>query len=120
MGEEELRLQVELERLLLHPLGGLPPGVWVAERGVAHGGGGMRLARDGRVALAAFGCGAGFSHAGCSSLFVEAVVLRGGVGTADGLGAQHSAVSQVAHSGVAGSAGAAALRSWTFAFRRFG
>lgn len=54
MGEEEFRLQIQLEHLLLHPLCRLPPGVREAERGVAHGGGRVRLAGDGGVALAAF------------------------------------------------------------------
>lgn len=115
MGEEELRLQVELERLLLHPLYRLPPCVRVAERGVAHGRGRVRLAGDSRVALAAFCCRTGLPDAGGSSLLVEAVGLRE-VGTAHRLGAQHSTQGQVAHAGVAGSAGAATLRSCTFGF----
>lgn len=39
------------------PLCGLPPSVGVAERGVAHGRGWVRLAGHSRVALAALGCG---------------------------------------------------------------
>lgn len=113
--EEELRLQVELERLVPHPLRGLPPGVRVAERGVAHCRGRVRLAGDSRVALAALRSRAGLPDAGGGSLSVEAEELRG-VGAADRAGAQHSALGQVAHSGVAGSAGAAG--SWTFGFRR--
>lgn len=118
MGEEELSLQVQLERLLLHPLRRLPPGVGVAEGGVAHGGGRVRLAGDGGAALAAFCRRAGFPSAGGGCLFVEAVGLRG-VGAADRLGAQHSALGQVTHAGVAGSAEAGALHTWVFALRRF-
>ncbi len=110
MGEEELRLQVELERLLFHPLCRLPPSVRVAKRGVAHGRGRVRLAGDSRVALAAFCSRAGLFAAGGSSLFVEAVGLRE-VGAADRLGAQNSTQGQVAHAGVAGSAEAAAFHS---------
>lgn len=118
MGEEELRLQVELERFLLHPLCGLPPSVWVAERRVAHGRGRVRLDGDSRVALAAFCCRAGLPATGRSRLSEDAVGRRG-VGAADRLGAQHSALGQVAHAGVAGSSGAAALHSRAFGFRRF-
>lgn len=115
MREEELRLQVDLEGLLLHPLCGLPPSVRVAERGVAHGRGRVRQAGDSRVALGAFCCRTGLPDAGGSSLLVEAVGLRE-VGTARRLGAQHSAQGQVAHAGVAGAAGAATLRRWSFGF----
>lgn len=81
MREEELRLQVHPERLLFDPLCGLPPSVRVAERGVAHGRGRVRVAGDSRVALAAFDCGTGPPRAGGVGLFVEAVGL-GEVGAA--------------------------------------
>lgn len=117
MGEEELGLQVQPERLPLRPPGRLPPGVRVAERAVAHGRRRVRLAGDGGVALAALGRRAGLSPAGRSALLVETIVL-GGVGAAHRPGAQHSAPGQVAHAGVAGSARAAAARGRTLASRR--
>lgn len=79
----------------------------------------MRQAGDGRVALAALRSRAGLPDARRSGLSVEAVRLRE-VGTAHRAGAQRSAQSQVAHAGVAGSAGAAALRSWRFDFHVWG
>lgn len=103
VGEEELRLQVQLERLLARTPRGLPPGVGVAEGGVAHGGGRVRLAGDGGAAPAALRGGAGLPAAGGRALFVEAVRLRG-VEAAHRPGAEHSALGQVAHAGVAGSA----------------
>lgn len=109
MGEEELGLQVELERFLLRPLRRLPPSVGVAERRVAHGRRRVRLVGDGGAALAAFHGRAGVSDAGRRDLLEGAVGLRG-VGAADRLAAQRSAVDQVAYAGVAGSAGAAALQ----------
>lgn len=118
MSKEELSLQVQLERLLLYPLRRLPPCVMVAERGVAHRGGRVRLTGDARAALAAFCRRAGLLTAGCGHLFVEAEGLRG-VGPADRLCSQHSALGQVTHLGVTGSAETTILHSWTFAFRRF-
>lgn len=110
MREEELRLQVHLERLVLHALCRLPPSVRIAERRAAHGRRRVRLAWDSRVALAAFYCRAGLLDAGVSCLLVEAVGLRE-VGATHRLGAQYSAQGQVAHARVAGSTGAAALHS---------
>lgn len=79
----------------------------------------MRQAGDGRVALAALRRRAGLPDARRCGLSVEAVGLRE-VGTAHRAGAQRSAQGQVAHAGVAGSAGAAALRSWRSGFRVWG
>lgn len=116
MGKEELSLQVQLELLLLHPLRRLPPCVGVAERGVAHGRGRVRLTGDGRAALGAFSPRAGLLTAGRRHLFVEAEGLRG-VGPAHRLGSQHSALGQITHLGVTGSAETAALNSGIPAFR---
>lgn len=114
--EEELGLQVELQRLLLHALRRLPPGVRVAEGRVAHGRGRVRLARHGRVALGALCGGARLPNARRCRVFVEAELLRE-VGTAHRPGAERPAQGQVAHAGVAGSAAAAVvLRKDGFGF----
>lgn len=113
VSEEELGLQVEPERLLLHPFRRLPPGVRVAEGRVAHGRGRVRLARHGRVALAALGDRARLPNARRCRVFVEAELLRQ-VGTAHRLGAERPAQGQVAHAWVAGSAAAAVLRKEGF------
>lgn len=115
MGEEELRLQIQLERLLLYPLRRLPPGVRVAERGVAHGRWRVLLAGDGRVTPAAR-CRRARppAAAGGGGLSVEAEGLRG-VEAAHRPSAQHSTQGQVAHAGVAGSSRAAVIPG----FRRY-
>lgn len=118
MGEEELRFQVQLESLLLHPLCRLPPGVRVAERGVAHGRWRVRLAGDGRVAPAACCRRAGLPAAGGRSLFVEAEGLRG-VEAANRQGAGYSAQGQVAHAGVAGSSSTAVIHNLIVDFGRY-
>lgn len=113
VGEEELGLQVEAERLLLHPLRRLPPSVRVAEGRVAHGRGRVRLAWHGRVALAAL-CGfARLPSTRRCRVFVEAELLRQ-VGTASRLRAERPAQGQVAHARVACSAAASVLRKEGF------
>lgn len=115
VSEEELGLQVEPERLLLHPLSRLPPGVRVAEGRVAHGRGRVRLAWHGRVTLAALCDRARLPNARRCRVFVEAELLRQ-VGTAHRLGAGRPAQGQVAHAWVACSAAAAVLRQEGFGF----
>lgn len=118
MSEEKLGLQVQPEclLLLLQPLSRLPPGVRVAERGVAHSRGRVRLCGVGGVAAGASSRGAGLLAAGPGRLFKEAKALRR-VGAADGLRVEHSAHSQVTDAGVAGSVKAAAVSTWALHFR---
>lgn len=116
MSKEEPGLQIQLERLLLHPFSRLPPGVRIAERGVAHGRSVVRLAGLGSVAAGAFSCRAGLLAVGLCGLFKEAKALRR-VGATDGLRVEHSAQSQVTDARVAGSVKATALWTWTLHFR---
>lgn len=97
VSEVEGGFQVQADGLAGGVLGRLPPGAGQAERGVGHGGGGVRQPRVGLAAAAARGAPA-------AALRVLAVGAEGlgGVAAAGRVGAQRPPVRQVAHPRVAG------------------
>ncbi len=100
MCEVELRLQVQLHRLRLHPFSRLPPGVGVTEGGVGHGPGQVGQEGQACVAFGALGGAAGQVDVGVG---VGAVEL-GAVVAADGLCQDAATQGQVTHARVAGPA----------------
>lgn len=106
MSEVEGGFQVQADGLAGGIPGRLPPGAGQAERGVGHGGGGVRQPRLGPAAAAARGAPA----APLRVLAVAAEAL-GGAAAAGRVGAQRPPERQVAHPRVAGLlAGAARCR----------
>lgn len=99
MREVELRLQVQLHSLRLHPSSRLPPGVRVTEGGVGHGPGQMGQVGQAGVAFGALGGAAGQVGVGVG---VEAVELAAVVAT-DGLRQHPATQGEVPHAGVAGA-----------------
>lgn len=97
MSEVEGGFQVQADGLSGGIPRRLPPGAGQAERGVGHGGGGMRQPGVGPAAAAARGAPA-------APLLVLAVAAEGlgGVAAAGRVGAQRPPVRQVAHPRVAG------------------
>lgn len=97
VGEVEGGLQVQADGLAGGIVGRLPPGAGQAERGVGHGGGGVRQPRVGPAAAPALGAPA-------APLRVLAVAAEGlgGAPAARRVGAQRPPVRQVAHPRVAG------------------
>lgn len=76
MRKEKLGLQVQLDGLLLHSCGRLPPGVGVSERAVAHRRGRVSLTGGDGAAPAALRGRAGLPPAGGSGLLEGAEGLR--------------------------------------------